>query len=777
MLAQSKTQRNIQIAYSTRSPKTERNRADLATKAFRNFKVFSRWLKRLAGPAPRKEGPYIICGPTLQDHSHEAANIGNLNVFGFEYDGQPGAGGPSLAEVIAWLEEKGIAAIGFETWQHGVEDMVRWRVFIQLSRPIRVNGHDEVRYVYDYVATKVSDEFGIMIGHESKNHNRIWYTPRWPEGETRAILETGQSGALAIETVLAWHADNAHLFRIPARAKGKPVNQDDTTPIGWFNSQEDILRQLLSEDGYWFTGVQHDRKTGLMVERWGCPYDKGKTPGVMIFEQKDGSLKVFSHHQGKDPLANEDGQAHDAFSVYTVLQHGGNERAALEAVRAEMVWGREEQEEEPVQEKPRMKEQPTKVEDFLPHMPTLIRSLAQQMCECVNYPQPPLALPTAIFTFGCGINLHYCVENIYANIFQKNIGGSSSGKDGPLTISINYMRGVFGLYVMSRVTGRQALEDHISNAPGYILIRAVDENRAIGEGIGDEIADLENELFTAPQKGVMLRGKANSDKPKLLPCVFYARIATGTMEANFSERSMKRYLEGEGGRTAHAVTHRKRPDVQKQKVFAPLPEIVEWYEALPGYDIAEDGKVKTKRLELSGNAERHWFRRQKPIDRQMDSGQNDDLDNAMMGRVGEYAKRYALIFTIVDNPRATEIPLKWMRLGYDYAVFMAQWAKKEVHGQMGSNEIIRLADHMLRYVQTLIENKDRTSQMKAVKSEGQKEDIRDGYIPRVIIAQNQKRLINSKQLREIEETLVDRGDIKLVKRGPKDKPRHCWRLV
>lgn len=70
--------------------------------------------------------------------------------------------------------------------------------------------------------------------------------------------------------------------------------------------------------------------------RWLSPFSQSGTPGVMILDDGD-KPKVYSHHGTDDPLSalNHDGHALDALDVVTVLDHGGNAKAAAEVYRAD----------------------------------------------------------------------------------------------------------------------------------------------------------------------------------------------------------------------------------------------------------------------------------------------------------------------------------------------------------------------------------------------------------------------------------------------------------
>ncbi len=96
-------------------------------------------------------------------------------------------------------------------------------------------------------------------------------------------------------------------------------DEGESVIAAWNDSAD--LRAVLQSFGY--------RKAG---PRFISPHSQSGLPGVVILPGSNGRL-CFVHH-ASDPLA--DGHAHDAFSVWCELEHGGDVRAAVRAA-AEML--------------------------------------------------------------------------------------------------------------------------------------------------------------------------------------------------------------------------------------------------------------------------------------------------------------------------------------------------------------------------------------------------------------------------------------------------------
>lgn len=117
---------------------------------------------------------------------------------------------------------------------------------------------------------------------------------------------------------LAWEPElkAACPWAKPAEPKAKPHRKGDGARldiIGPFNAAHDV-RELLEANGYQPRGKN----------RYLPPNSKSGVPSVRILE----SGKVYSSN-GSCPL--NDGHGHDAFGVFTILEHAGDVRAAVKA--------------------------------------------------------------------------------------------------------------------------------------------------------------------------------------------------------------------------------------------------------------------------------------------------------------------------------------------------------------------------------------------------------------------------------------------------------------
>jgi len=108
-------------------------------------------------------------------------------------------------------------------------------------------------------------------------------------------------------------------FESPPQPIARQVSPPGADVIGQYNAATPIPA-LLQQHGYKPKGKG----------RWLAPNSSTKIPGVVFLDE---GRKVYSHH-ASDPLNN--GHAHDAFSVFTTLEHNGDIPSAIKAAALEL---------------------------------------------------------------------------------------------------------------------------------------------------------------------------------------------------------------------------------------------------------------------------------------------------------------------------------------------------------------------------------------------------------------------------------------------------------
>lgn len=173
--------------------------------------------------------------------------------------------------------------------------------------------------VFELRAGLVQDVLPPSI-HPGTGLPYTWRTPPSAEGlpelpsQLLAIWQSWDEFKPKAEAVCPWLPRMAPALRpVPAKPRAASVRNGRDLPevIALFNQAHDIAT-LIESHGYERRG-----------DKWLCPQSSSGLAGVSIIDDK-----LFSHHSS-DPLAN--GHKNDAFDVFCILMHDGDQRAAIKA--------------------------------------------------------------------------------------------------------------------------------------------------------------------------------------------------------------------------------------------------------------------------------------------------------------------------------------------------------------------------------------------------------------------------------------------------------------
>lgn len=194
--------------------------------------------------------------------------------------------------------------------------MFRAPVGVELSRRAlawpRQSPDGKPTTVFELRAGDVQDVLPPTV-HPGTNAPYAWLRAPWDLGGIPPLPPD------LLELWRSWEAYKPELEGLCPWAEKRPEppprrrsTSDRPDIIGAFNQAHDV-RALLEAHGYQPKG-----------RRYLAPTSTSGMPAVVVLE----SGRVYSHH-GADPLA--DGHSHDAFDVIRILEHGGDQRAALRA--------------------------------------------------------------------------------------------------------------------------------------------------------------------------------------------------------------------------------------------------------------------------------------------------------------------------------------------------------------------------------------------------------------------------------------------------------------
>lgn len=251
--------------------------------------------------------------------------------------------------------------------------------------------------------------------------------------------------------------------------------------IGQFNQAHDVAA-ILGAHGYEPKG-----------RRWLAPTSSSKLAGVVIFE--DGT-HCFSHH-ASDPL--NDGHAHDAFSVFCQLVHGGDMTAAVAA--AADILGLNTRTPDPVpmdnvrqfmansskaNRKPQGLDLAT-LEKMPPSDLLTVPGVLGQVVEYANRtapkPQPQFAVQAALALGSVVLGRKWMTtQDNCSSLYFVNIGMSASGKEHPRTVIDRVLTaaGMDWLLGPGGYTSDGAVFSHLHSKPCHLSI--IDE---LGELLGN----------------------------------------------------------------------------------------------------------------------------------------------------------------------------------------------------------------------------------------------------------------------------------------------------
>lgn len=201
----------------------------------------------------------------------------------------------------------------------------KWRVFVPTSRELPA----ELR---QYLVTAIDGVLGNVLARESWTPKQTFFIGRNPaehytylhvKGQPVDVVLRDQANAAyrqhqeeqvraeQLAQANAVLAESARQYR-----QGKRLSGGQISPIDAWNEAYDIA-SILQAHGY--------KRKG---KKFLSPQSSSGIPGVVILQGDDGRERVYSHGTS-DVLA--DGQAHDAFDLFCILDHGGDEWKAIQA--------------------------------------------------------------------------------------------------------------------------------------------------------------------------------------------------------------------------------------------------------------------------------------------------------------------------------------------------------------------------------------------------------------------------------------------------------------
>lgn len=474
----------------------------------------------------------------------------------------------------------------------------------------------------------------------------------------------------------------AHLAARP-QVKPRSVARHGPDVIGAFNAAHGVA-ELLERNGY--------KRRG---KRYLAPGSSTGIPGVNILE----GTKAFSHH-GSDLIA--DGYAHDAFSLYTILEHGNDVSAAVSAAAQELGIDRnppppadalvsEGEIAGLIAAAQRRRERIDPDTGEISHAPTMgtlipdsgtsgslpaglheqTRGAFAMFVEWVlrtsSMPQPDLAVAAGVALFGAVLGGQVSgYRDCRTNFMTIGVGGTGVGKEHARTCAKMLLdaAGVAGSGTTPGVMGGEkiasaaGLMTMLSMAPHRLLL--IDEfgkRLATWTAPKSHARDVPDELLTlATSAHTTVRGAQYSDaraRPRadvVQPCLCIYGTTTGaTLWPALSGGDVD---SGLLGRLLVFSAPSKRPDEREIATIDPPPEaLVEWVRQArglcrvnPGLDAQSPVAVPLGEVAgaILGN---YRLKVRDTVDR-LEADPDKVQVAALWARAGEHASKLALLFAV-----------------------------------------------------------------------------------------------------------------------------------
>jgi hypothetical protein len=277
-------------------------------------------LKHVPTYPTKSAQPLIKLGTFDNDSRGQGNSLATISGVEIDYD----AGQVTAMQAANLLRSNGIECVVCSTYT-SQPNTPKWRVFAPTSRELSADLRQHLVVALDSVLVGIA-------ARESYTPKQTFFYGRNPETEYVFLHLQGEFVDVALKDVAnaAYQADKreqAARERLAAtaclrtetqrnrKAAGR-LTEGQISPIDGFNDAHSV-RAILAAHGY--------RESG---KKFIAPTSQSGMAGVVILQGQDGKERAFSHHSN-DPIA--DGLAHDAFDLFCILDHGGDELAAIQA--------------------------------------------------------------------------------------------------------------------------------------------------------------------------------------------------------------------------------------------------------------------------------------------------------------------------------------------------------------------------------------------------------------------------------------------------------------
>lgn len=242
-------------------------------------------------------------------------------------DGEIAAGAPDPYLVHYSLQKHGFSHFIYSSYSNGEqgENYYKYRVLIFIKYN-RKQLHTLLDYFHELLH---ADGVLLLNVKENRAWSQPWFLPRVPEDRlhlfTFCEYLKGYESCAAMTDSICTSYEAAH-----PQIKPEPIHRPNPVIKPTYGLE---IRAIDAFNEFWKSPVYYLQSQGYRFfgNRLLAPHCRDSSiAGVQVCQQcVDGIERVYSHH-GNDPLC--DGKAHDSFDCFKILEHSGDEKAALIAI-------------------------------------------------------------------------------------------------------------------------------------------------------------------------------------------------------------------------------------------------------------------------------------------------------------------------------------------------------------------------------------------------------------------------------------------------------------
>jgi hypothetical protein len=296
---------------------------------------------RLMSPrVGNKDGSYYIRGGKLRAPKRSDENLIEAELLILDADstfdpvtGEVSSGAPPLPVIAEALARMGITFVAHTSHSaRPQDDFWKYRIAI----PARLRSPEELNDCLDFLLAQLHGQ-GIYLSDvvEARRWSQPWFLPRVRTEIDKLHFVAMRHDGLSFDVVAAldWAEGKrkAEAEIHAAKTAQKPRTEvaesfkafNDAATLQW-------VQGVLEGAGYRFG--YFERRT--QSYRYMRPGSESKTHGVVVFRGSQGHWVTYSHHGSADPLSN---RVCDPFDLVTVLQYGGDRKAAARALLPRLI--------------------------------------------------------------------------------------------------------------------------------------------------------------------------------------------------------------------------------------------------------------------------------------------------------------------------------------------------------------------------------------------------------------------------------------------------------